>query len=233
MFEDIALIEHPIFMWLNQYHTPILDQIMYLFSDKLLWIPTTLLMLGLLVFKARNLRRALLVIIGLVLVIALCDQLTSGILKNLTERLRPTHHPSYFNIVTYCFDYTGGRYGLASSHATNAFGCAIFLSLAFKNRLYTCIIFTWAIITAYTRIYLGVHFIVDIIIGITIGLIIGNMIYKLMTFICLQYQKKREIKEINYCIFDSQEPINYMSYGILITTLFILLFPQLLITLLN
>jgi len=190
-------------------------------------------MLVLLISKARNIRRALLVIIGLVLVIALCDQLTSGILKNMTERLRPTHHPSYFNIVTYCFDYTGGRYGFASSHATNAFGAAAFLSLSFKNRLYTSLIFTWAIITAYTRIYLGVHFIADIIVGITIGLLIGNAIYKLMTYICLQYQKNQKITEVNYYIFDSPKPINYISYGLLITNLMPLLFPQFLISLLS
>lgn len=233
MFEDIALMERPIFIWLNKFHTPVMDQIMYLFSNKILWMPTVLLLLILLIVKARNIRRALYVIIGLAIVITLCDQLTSGIIKNLTERLRPTHHPSYFNIVNYCFDYRGGRYGFASSHATNAFGSAVFLSLAFKNRLYTYVIFTWAVITAYTRIYLGVHFIADIVVGIIIGLIIGNVVYKLMKFICLQHQKKQKVTEIDYYIFDSQKPVNYMSYGLLATYLLILLFPQLLLSLLG
>jgi len=233
MFEDIAHIEHPFFMWLNKFHTPIMDQIMYLFSDKFVWLPTIILLLGLLLFKAKNYRRALFVIIGLVLVITLCDQLTSGIIKNLTERLRPTHHPSYFNIVNSCFNYRGGRYGFASSHAANTFGCAAFLSLAFKNRLYTGVIFSWAVLSAYSRIYLGVHFIADILVGLVIGLVIGNVIYKLMKHISLQYQMKHGDTSIEYAIFGNEKPVQYMIYGLLITYSIILLFPQLLYSLLN
>lgn len=233
MFEDIARIEHPIFIWLNQFHTPIMDQIMYLFSNKLLWMPTTLFMLFILIFKAKNIRRAIFVIIGLVLVIALCDQLTSGILKNITERLRPTHHPSYFNVVNYCYDYTGGRYGFASSHAANAFGCAAYLSLVFKNRLYSFTIFTWAIITGYTRIYLGVHFIADILVGLVIGLVIGNLVYKLKKHICLQYQARHGKTEVDYYIFDSPKPLHYLSYGLLLTYLLVLLFPHTIYTIIG
>lgn len=75
------------------------------------------------------------------------------------------------------FDYRGGKYGFISSHAANAFGFATFMSLLFRYRLFTWTIFLWAALTAYTRVYLGVHFISDIVPGAIAGVFFGWLVY--------------------------------------------------------
>ena len=74
-------------------------------------------------------------------------------------------------------------YGFISSHAANAFGFATLMALIFRNKLFGWTIFFWAILTSYTRIYLGVHFITDIIPGALSGLLFGYLVYLLYHYI--------------------------------------------------
>ena len=62
-------------------------------------------------------------IVGLVLVIVLADQFTSGFMKPFFERLRPCHDPRWQGIIMN-YSGCGGKYGFASSHAANTFGMA-------------------------------------------------------------------------------------------------------------
>ena len=71
----------------------------------------------------------------------------------------------------------GGRFGFISSHAANAFGFAMFMTLLLRNKLLGITLFIWATINAYTRIYLGVHFISDIVPGMLSGLLFGFVAY--------------------------------------------------------
>jgi undecaprenyl-diphosphatase len=54
----------------------------------------------------------------------------------------------------------GGQYGFYSAHASNTFFLATYLSILLKKNLkwFPYVIFVWAIVVAYSRIYLGVHF---------------------------------------------------------------------------
>lgn len=71
-------------------------------------------------------------------------------------------------------------YGFVSAHAANAFSFAVFSSLLFRNRIYSLFIFPWALLIAYTRIYLGVHYPGDILGGALLGGLVGWGIYQLM-----------------------------------------------------
>jgi undecaprenyl-diphosphatase len=74
----------------------------------------------------------------------------------------------------------GGRFGFISSHASNSFGAAMMLWLLFRNQYkYFWLMFVWAAVVSYSRIYLGVHFPSDIAAGMLCGLSFGYIFYTL------------------------------------------------------
>jgi undecaprenyl-diphosphatase len=116
----------------------------------------------------------------LALTILLADNISSSLFKPLVERLRPTHDPSLMKLIHTVHGYTGGLYGFVSSHAANTFGAALFTSLLLRNRRLSFVFFAWAILTSYSRMYLGVHFPLDILGGMVVGLLSGAFCYLLM-----------------------------------------------------
>ena len=180
MLEDILNYERSAFLWMNNGHSAFGDQFMWLFSGKIGWIPLAVAYIIILSYKNKtNWKEVILVFASIVFVITLCDQFSSSICKPLFTRFRPTHHPDFMDVVNIVFDYRGGPYGFISSHAANAFGFATLTSLIFRYRPYLLMLFGWAIVTAYSRIYLGVHFITDVIPGIISGILFGWIVYEL------------------------------------------------------
>lgn len=176
MLEQILVYEKPVFLFLNGSNSKLLDAIMWLFSGAIMWIPIAIFFIYSLTYK-KNIKEWLPVFLAIGLLILFCDGFSSHICKPLFERFRPTHHPMFMEEVKTIFGYRGGKYGFISGHATNFFGFAMFSALIMKNRIYTFIIFVWAAIIAYSRIYLGVHFISDIVAGMLAGLVLGAITY--------------------------------------------------------
>ena len=174
MLEKILELERTLFLQINNAHSPFADQFMWLYSGVSPWIPTVIGLVFVLFYTNRTRwKEILLMVATIIFVIVLCDRFASGLCKPLFTRFRPTHHPDFLNDVKTVFGYRGGRYGFISSHAANGFGFAMVTSLIFKNKTYTVILFLWATMSAYSRIYLGVHFISDIIPGILTGIFFG------------------------------------------------------------
>jgi undecaprenyl-diphosphatase len=114
-----------------------------------------------------------------VIVIALCDQIASGVFKPMFHRFRPTHHPDFKDWVDVVSGQRGGRYGFISSHAANTFGLSTFVSLLFRNRLLSFTLFLFALLTAYSRIYLGLQFVSDVVVGALVGILAGYAVYRI------------------------------------------------------
>ena len=201
MLEEILEYERALFLALNGAHTPFGDQFMWLFSGLKTWIPVAVSFLFILFYSNRNRwKEMLLIVVAIALVITLCDQFASSFCKPFFARFRPTYHPDFKEDVKTVFGYIGGRYGFISSHAANGFGFAMLTSLIFRNKFYTFALMTWAAVSAYSRIYLGVHFISDIIPGIVTGLVFGWSVYKLFVFA----HKKLPILNSQFSILNSQ-----------------------------
>ena len=149
---------------------------MWMFSSTWVWAPVYITLLFILIKEKQ--KESILIIASLILIVILCDQTTSSIMKPLFGRLRPSHDPSIMNSLTYVDLYKGGRLGFPSSHAANMFGVATFIALLFKKRAITITMLIWAISTGYSRIYLGVHFPGDVLVGSFIGALFGYLIYK-------------------------------------------------------
>ncbi|MBP8879050.1 MAG: phosphatase PAP2 family protein, partial [Flavobacteriales bacterium] len=72
----------------------------------------------------------------------------------------------------------GGKYGFVSSHASNHFAIAVFMSMALRSvpRLATAALLFWAALIAYSRVYLGVHYPGDVLVGGLWGTLVGFLV---------------------------------------------------------
>jgi undecaprenyl-diphosphatase len=170
-----------IFLILNGLHTDWLDGLMWYISGDKTWIPFYLLLIYLIIRQLRN--KSWLVILALVAVIGLTDSFTSRVMKPYFARLRPSHEQELQKDIHLLKDengnlYRGGKYGFASSHAANSFGLAMFIFLMFKRYWrYVYLLFGWAFLVSYSRIYLGVHYPLDILVGALVGILMASLIF--------------------------------------------------------
>jgi undecaprenyl-diphosphatase len=179
--------DRDLLLWLNSFHTDWLDTIMYWITKTFVWAP---LYVFLIVLVIKNYKKeSWIILLGAALVVILCDQTTSTFMKPFFARLRPSQEPSLQGIIHLVNGYTGGKYGFSSGHAANTFGTALFVWLALRSYYkWIALIFIWAMLMTYTRIYLGVHYPTDILVGGAIGLFYGWLSFKLTQWVI---QKKR------------------------------------------
>ncbi|HET9054311.1 MAG TPA: phosphatase PAP2 family protein [Cyclobacteriaceae bacterium] len=192
--EKLLELDRRIFIELNSsFRNPFVDQLMMFLSTTYAWIPLHLFLLYLLVRNYRKQTWLILLAIGLTILLA--DQITSSIMKPFFERLRPSHEPSLAEQVFLVNKYRGGRFGFASSHAANTFGIATLMWLVLRMyRPWISLLFAWALLVGYTRIYLGVHYPGDILVGFLIGWICALAAYYLLIYVRTFLEKNKKLR---------------------------------------
>ncbi|MBL4709246.1 MAG: phosphatase PAP2 family protein [Flavobacteriales bacterium] len=175
MLETLEQYDQSLFLWLNSCHSEILDFIMWQVSGKLQWVPLYLILLYLLYKKYG--RSIWVIIIGAAAAVTLADQISVQLFKDVFERWRPCHNLDLKELVHTVNGKCGARFGFVSSHAANSFATASFIGLLLNKKILKYLLL-WAILVAYSRVYLGVHYPGDIIGGAILGTAIGFFIYK-------------------------------------------------------
>lgn len=187
MLETLDNWDKQAIVFINSFHADWLDPIVYYVTMTEFWIPLYLYLMYL-IFRDHG-KRGWLVMAGIVLCIVLTDRITSGLMKPYFERLRPSNNPALTLHLVY--GYRGGMYGFASSHAANTMGIAIFVFLLMRQTYrYSWLMFAWAAIMCYTRLYLGVHYPGDILAGTLVGLTAGLVAFRFYRWLVDRYGAK-------------------------------------------
>lgn len=175
MIETIRYAEYEWFLWLNSFHSPLWDTIMYWVTHRFTWLPLYVLIIY---YIFRYIRYNSWYKLTFILIsVGLSDRITSGLMKPYFHRYRPCHDPAIQNLV-HVVGGCGGQYGFASSHAANTFAFAMaFALIGGKDKRWKYFLFLWAILVSYSRIYVGVHYPTDLIAGALVGILTTFIIY--------------------------------------------------------
>jgi undecaprenyl-diphosphatase len=190
--ETLSNIDSQLFLFLNSLHVDWLDKVMVLITDMWAWFPLYLLLIYWTVKQYG--KRCWWVFLAVGIVVLCTDQLASHVCKPVFQRLRPCYNPDFQELIYLPKGLAGGKYGFVSSHAANTFGVAAFLTPALqKYRPWTAIVlYFWAFISSYSRIYIGYHYPGDILCGAILGILIGLILWKMFQLTIVERVWKSE-----------------------------------------
>jgi len=183
MFDKLKEWDTQLFLYLNGKHNSFFDVVMYWASDKLFWIPFYIALLIIVIKHFK--KRSILILLHIAALITASDQVSSNLIKNTVQRLRPSHKAAIQHLIHLSKAGAGGTYGFVSSHASNSFALFVFLSFilpAFFRPLKYILLF-WALLVGYSRIYVGVHYPGDVVCGALLGSILGWLLSRLYFYI--------------------------------------------------
>jgi membrane-associated phospholipid phosphatase len=159
----------------------VLDKIMPVLRDPLIWIPFYAFMAYYAFRQGRN--RAWPFIVLTLLTFTLTDSVTAQLLKPMFGRLRPCHDPEIQSVLRSLVD-CGGLYSMPSNHAANHFGLATFWYFSIRamggRKWYG--LWIWAAVICYAQIYVGKHYPFDILVGAITGFLTGLGTFRLFAY---------------------------------------------------
>lgn len=176
---DLIALDRQLFLFLNNLGETQFDQLWLLISKTFVWIPFYVILLYFL-YKNLGIRTFLFSLIFIALGVTISDQL-ANIFKEGIGRLRPCHDAELVPLMRTVT--CGGKFGFFSSHASNTFFVASFMTfmLSSKNAVLPYVLFIWAGFVSYSRVYLGVHFPLDVLMGAATGFLLGGLFANLTT----------------------------------------------------
>lgn len=175
MLEYLQNIDAQLLLAINGMHSAFCDAFMWHVSKTYSYAGIGLV--AMVLAWRRGWKNGVVFTMGVVLAVLFADQISSALIKDNVQRLRPTHNDDIAALIHVVRDYRGGLYGFVSSHAANAFAVALYVGLIMPKRVAMGSLLAWAMLQCYSRMYLGVHYPGDILGGIVVGVLVACACY--------------------------------------------------------
>ena len=177
MLDYFLAIDKLIFSFFNStISNPLFDIFFPIITNQDIW--TLPILAGVIILTIRGGRRGKICSAVLIVAIILADYTSAQILKPYFARLRPSHE--LIDGIRLLVP-KGGRYGFVSSHAANMYASATILGYFYPR--YKKVFFTTALMVAFSRVYVGVHYPADILFGGLLGYGLGWIVLTIWTMI--------------------------------------------------
>jgi undecaprenyl-diphosphatase len=169
----LETLDHHLFLWINHswqngifdFVMPILTDLNHNFFVQTLYLPALLIMW--LVFSRIP---AWPRILGLALSLSASDWIPHHLIKPYFQR----HRPQDLGLDVILRTHLHYGYSFPSIHAMNVFAAAAFLSTFYPRA--RSLFYLMAVLVAFSRIYVGVHFPSDVLCGAILGWLIGRTV---------------------------------------------------------
>lgn len=193
--EQLLELDHELFLYLNNLGTPAWDYFWNTVTNKWSSIPFYVVLIYLL-YRYLGLKGTLITIVLVAGMITVTDQL-ANVFKHNFQRPRPCGQEGVMEygrfIAVRC-----GRYGYFSAHAASSAALTVYLGAILRpyypKILYVLIV--WALMVAYSRIYVGVHYPLDIFTGMVVGSGFGYAFYRLQQFLLKKYEQNSSFQNL-------------------------------------
>lgn len=171
--QHILWLDYQIWFKINVvWRSTFLDQLMPFVRNQYFWAPLYLFLLAYTTYNYKKI--GWLWCIFFLITFGICDYTSASILKPIFERTRPCNNPYLSEVVQLIVPRSSGL-SFPSSHASNHFGLAMFMSMtlgAGYRWVWIAAMF-WAALVSYAQVYVGVHFPLDIFVGALLGVLVG------------------------------------------------------------
>lgn len=174
--EQLVELDRELFLFLNNLGNPGWDLFWNTLTHKWTSIPLYILLIYLL-YRSLGAKGAVITVLLVAGMITITDQL-ANVFKDGFERLRPCRQEGVMEYARFVA-IRCGQYGYFSAHAASSAALTVYLGFIlrpFYSKILYILIF-WALMVAYSRIYVGVHYPGDVLTGIVLGCLIGWIFY--------------------------------------------------------
>lgn len=177
MLECILSADLSLLRFFNSGNSVYFDALVPMLTSGLTWIPLYIALFYLVVKNHETMAQIGFIVATAVVCVCLAGGIGDFIVKPMVGRLRPCNDPMVNAQLNLMAGTLSESYSFFSSHAANTFSLAMFFSLLVRDRLFTIVMFLWALLNCWTRLYLGVHYPSDILCGMLYGSFVGVVVY--------------------------------------------------------